>query len=88
MVDARPPAPPAAVTTEVNGMIALPSDRSMARAPCRGRLEAVAVGDSDVGASVGWYQVWRRPSGSRKRVADLLGERRPPTRSASMPRTR
>ncbi len=72
-----PPAPPAAVTTEVNGTTGVPSDRSMALGVLRGRTRTGSRGRRSAWrASVGWYQVWRRPSGLEEAGPDLLAERR------------
>ena len=75
------PAPPAAVTTEVNGTTRVPSDRSIGLrvAGC----EPVAVGDGTVRHPVALVYVWDRPERPEEAVrscvwsersADLLGE--------------
>ena len=70
------PAAPDAVTTEVNGTTAVPSDRSMAGQLRVGAGEPVAVGDRARAASrrPGTH-VWSSPSGAEEPVAQLVGDR-------------
>ena len=74
---AMPPAPPAAVTTEVNGTIGVPSASGRWRGVHRGALEAIAVGDRAARLLARLVvRVRSSPSGSKKRVRNWSAERR------------
>ncbi len=80
------PASPAAVTTEVYGEIAVPSDRLTRWTVAIGPVSAYDVATVPRRASTPWENVWLRASGSRNRRRISVAAECPVTRRTSWPR--